>query len=89
MKELLQEMVKAEKKMHVGEEKNDEVPKENQETWFQGTQPFVITKREPMGPKIIQPPEGKKPHIKPVEVGLEPNGQLNQQPVPHPKAQVV
>ena len=78
LKELLQEMVKTEEKLGLGEEKNGEVPKENQETWFLETQPFVITKGEPVGPKIIQPPEGKKPHIKPVEVGgVEPNGQLN------------
>ena len=42
-----------------------------------------------MGLTIIQPPEGKKVHIKPVEVGVEPNDQLNQQSVPHLKAQVV
>ena len=84
-------MVKAEEKGDVGEEKNGEVSKENQETWFLGTQPFVTTKGEPMGPKIIQPPEGKKPQIKPIDAGgrVEPNGQLNQQPVPHLKAQVV
>ena len=69
LKELLQEMVKVEEKVDVGEERNGEVPKENQETWFLGTQPFITTKGEPVGPKIIQPPEGKKPHIKPVEVG--------------------
>ena len=68
LKELLQEMVKAEEKVDEGEEKNGEVQK-NQETWFLGTQPFVTTKGEAVGPKIIQPPEGKKPHIKPVEVG--------------------
>ena len=68
LKELLQEMVKAEEKGGVVEEKNGEVPKENQETWFLGTQPFVATKGESVGPKITQPPEGKKPHIKPVEV---------------------
>ena len=69
LKELLQEMVKAEGKVDQDEEKNCEVPKESQETWFLGTQPSIITKGEPMGPKVIQPPEGKKPHIKPVEVG--------------------
>ena len=83
LKELLQEMVKAEGKVDQDEEKNGEEPKESQEIWFLGTQPSIITKGEPMGPKVIQPPEGKKPHIKPVEVGVEPNGHLNQQPVPH------
>ena len=62
-------MVKAEEKSGLGEEKNGEVPKENEEVWFLGTQPFVTTKGESVGPKIIQPPEEKKPHIKPVEVG--------------------
>ena len=69
LKELLQEMVKAEERVDQGEEKNGEVPKENQETWFLGTQPSIITKGEPMGPKPIQPPEGKKSHIKPYEMG--------------------
>ena len=69
LKELLQEMVKAEEKVDQGEEKNDEVPKENQETWFLGPQPSIVTKGEPIGPKTIQSPEGKKPHIKPFEVG--------------------
>ena len=89
LKELLQEMVKAEERVDQDEEKNGEVPKESQETWFLGTQPSISTKGEPMGPKIIQPPEGKKPHIKPFEMGVEPNDHLIQQPVPHPKARVV
>ena len=38
LKELLQEMVK---KVDQGEEKNGEVPKENQEAWFLGTQPHL------------------------------------------------
>ena len=38
-------MVRAEEKIGVAEEKNGEVPKENQETWFLGTQPFVTIKR--------------------------------------------
>ena len=69
LKELLQEMVKAEGRVGQDEEKNGEVPKENQETWFLGTQPSISKKGEPMGTKIIQPPEGKKPHIKPFEMG--------------------
>ena len=69
LKELLQEMVKAEERVDQGEEKNGGVPKENQETWFLETQPSIVTKGEPMGPKTIQPPEGKKPHINPFEMG--------------------
>ena len=59
-------MVKAEEKV---DQKNGEVPKENQETWFLGTQPSIVTEGEPMGPETIQPPQGKKPHIKPFEMG--------------------
>ena len=62
-------MVKAGEKVDQGEEKNGEVPKESQETWFLWTQPSIITKGEPVGPKTIQPPEGKKHHIKPFEMG--------------------
>ena len=89
LKELLQEMVKAEENSQLDQEENDEIPKIDQEAQFLGTPPFVTTEGEPVGPKVIQPSEGKKPHIKPIEVGVEPNGHLNQQPVPHLKAQVV
>ena len=42
-----------------------------------------------MGPKVVQPPEGRIPSVKPIELGVEPNGHLSQQPVPHPNIWVV
>ena len=46
-------------------------------------------KKEFVGPKVVQPPEGKIPSVKPIELGVEPNGCLSQQPIPHPNIWVV
>ena len=68
LKELLQEMVNTEEKLELGEEKNGGVPKKIRKHGFSGDSTICHHKGEPVGPKIIQPPEGKKPHIKPAEV---------------------
>ena len=88
LKELLQEMVKAEAKSRLDQGENGKIPEVDQGAWVLGTPYLVTTIEEFVGPKIIQPPEGKTPHVKPVEVG-ELNGHPNQQPVPHPKIWVV
>ena len=82
LKELLQEMVKSEEKSKLDQEKNGKIPKVDQRVWALGTPHLVTTKEEFVGPKVIQPPEGKTPHVKPIELGLEPNGHLSQNKYP-------
>ena len=83
-KELLQEMVKSQEKLRVELDSSGVIPEVNQET-----PSYSIEKGEPIGPKIVQPPQDKTPHIKPVELGVEPSGHPNQQPLLHQKVQVV
>ena len=61
LKELLQEMVKAEEKSKLEQEVNGITSEIDQEAWFLGTPPFVAAKGEPMGPKVVQPLKGKHP----------------------------
>ena len=66
LKELLQQMIKAEGKLGKGTEINDQIPGVEEEINFLGTPPFPVPDKKPVGPQLIQPPEGKKPHIKPI-----------------------
>ena len=47
----------------------NKIPGIEEEIYFLGTPPFPVPDKKPVGPRLIQPPEGKKPHIKPIEVG--------------------
>ena len=69
LKELLQEMMKPQE--NLGEEwnNNDITSKVNQEAWLLETPSYSTEKGELIGPKIVQPPQNKTPHIKPVELG--------------------
>ena len=69
LKELLQEMVKAEEKSMLDQGKNGIIPEVNQGVWVLGIPSLVTTKEEFVEPKITQPPEGKTPHVKLAEVG--------------------
>ena len=62
-------MVKAEEKLRLDQGENGKIPEVNQKVGVLGTLPLVTTKKEFVGPKVIQPPEGKTSHVKPVEVG--------------------
>ena len=62
LKELLQEMVKPQERLGVELDSNGVIPEVNQET-----PSYSIQKGEPIGPKIVQLLQDKKPHIKPVE----------------------
>ena len=86
LKELLQEMVKSQERLGVELDSNGVIPEVNQKT-----PSYSIEKGEPIGPKIVQPPQDKTPHIKPVELGggVEPSGHLNQETLLHQKVQVV
>ena len=55
--------------MRLDQGENGKIPEVDQGVLVPGTPPLVTTKEEFVGPKIIQPPEGKKPHIKPFEIG--------------------
>ena len=46
LKELLQEMVKAEEKLRLDQGENGKIPEVNQEVWVLGTPPLVTTKEE-------------------------------------------
>ena len=89
LKELLQEMVKPQEKLRVELDKNGVTSGVNQEAWLLEIPSYSTEKGELIGPKTVQPPQGKTPHIKPVELGVEPSGHLNQQPLLHQKVQVV
>ena len=69
LKELLQEMMKPQE--NLGEEwnNNDVTSKVSQEAWLLETPSYSIEKGELIGPKIVQPPQNKTPHIKSVELG--------------------
>ena len=69
LKELLQQMVKAEGKLGKGTEIINKIPGVEEEINFLGTPPFSVPDKKSVGPHLIQTPEGKKPHIKPIEVG--------------------
>ena len=64
LKELLQEMVKSQERLGAELDSNDVIPEVNQET-----PSYSIEKRGPIGPKIVQPPQDKTPHSKPIELG--------------------
>ena len=49
--------------------KNGVTSEVNQGVWFLETPSSITKKGELIGPKIVQPPENKTPHIKPVELG--------------------
>ena len=82
-------MVKPQERLEVELDRNDVTPEVDQEAWLLETPSYSTGKGELMGPKIVQPPQGKTPHIKPVELGVEPSGHLNQQPLLHQKVQVM
>ena len=69
MKELLQHIVKVKGKLGKGTEMIDKIPGVEEEINFLGTPPFPVPDKKSIGPQLIQPPEGKKPHVKPIEVG--------------------
>ena len=69
LKELLQEMVKLQERLGVELDRNGPTPEVDQEAWLLETQSYSTGKRELVGPKIVQKPQGKTPHIKPVELG--------------------
>ena len=47
----------------------DKIPGVEEEINFLGTPPFPVPDKKSVDSLLIQPPEGKKPHIKPIEVG--------------------
>ena len=69
LKELLQEMVKPQGRLGVELDRNCVTSAVNQEAWLLETPSYSTEKGELIGPKIVQPPQGKTPHIKPVELG--------------------
>ena len=90
LKELLQEMVKPQERLGVELDRNGATPEVDQEAWLLETPLYSTGKGELIGPKIVQLPQGKTPHIKPVELGgVEPSGHLNQQPLLHQNIQVM
>ena len=72
LKELLQQIVKAKGKLEKGTEMVDKIPGVEEDINFLGTPPFPVLDKKSVGPQLIQPPEGKKPHVKPIEVGHGP-----------------
>ena len=68
LKELLQEMVKAEEKSKLDQEKNGKIPEVDQRVWVQEAPSLDTTKKEFVGPKVVQPPGGKTPSVKPIEL---------------------
>ena len=69
LKELLQEMVKAEEKSKLDQEKNGRIPELGQRVSVLEAPPLEITKKEFVESKVVQPPEGKIPSVKPIELG--------------------
>ena len=69
LKELLQQIVKAEGKLGKGTEMIDKIPGVEEEMNFLGTLPFQVPDKKSVGPQLIQPLEGKKPNAKPIKVG--------------------
>ena len=82
LKELLQQIVKAERKLEKCTGIIDKIPGVEEEINFLGTPPFPVPDKKSVGPQLIQPPEGKKPHVKPIEIGVDLNGHQNQVQVP-------
>ena len=69
LKELLQEMVKPQKRLEVELYRNGVISEVDQEAWLLEIPSNSTEKGELIGPKIIQPPQGKMPHIKSIELG--------------------
>ena len=69
LKELLQEMAKPQESLSEEWDKNGVTSEVNQGAWLLGTPSCITEKGELIGPKIVQPPQNKTPHIKPVELG--------------------
>ena len=69
LKELLQVMVKSEEKSKLDKGKNGKIPERDQRVWVLEAPPLGITKKEFVEPKVVQPPEGKMPSVKPIELG--------------------
>ena len=69
LKEFLQEMVKPQERLGVELDRNGATPEVDQEAWLLETLSYSTGKGELVGPKIVQPPQGKTPHIKAVELG--------------------
>ena len=69
LKELLQEMVKPQDSLGEEWDKNGVTSEVNQEAWLLETPSCITEKGELIGPKTVQPSQGKTPHIKPVELG--------------------
>ena len=68
LKELLQQVVKAEGKLGKGTEITDKIPGVEEEINILGTPPFSVPDKNPVCPQLIQPPDRKKPYVKPIEV---------------------
>ena len=62
-------LVKPQERLGVELDRNGATPEVDQEAWLLETPPYSTGKGELVGPKIVQPPQGKTPHIKPVELG--------------------
>ena len=60
-------MVKPQERLEVELDRNGATPEVDQEAWLLETPSYSTGKEELVGPKIVQPPQGKTPHIKPVE----------------------
>ena len=69
LKQLLQEMVKPQESLSEEWNKNGVTSEVNQGEWLSETPSYHTEKGELIGPKIVQPPQNKTPHIKPVELG--------------------
>ena len=78
LKELLQQIVKAEGKLGKGTEIIDKIPGVEEEINFLGTPLFPVPDKKSVGPQLIQPPEGKKPQVKQLKWGVDLNGHQNQ-----------
>ena len=62
-------MVKPQERLGVELDRNGATPEVDQEAWHLEIPSYSTGKGELVGPKIVQPPQGKTPHIKPVELG--------------------
>ena len=62
-------MVKPQENLGEEWDRNGVTSEVNQEAWLLETPSCITEKGELIGPKIVQPSQGKTPHIKPVELG--------------------
>ena len=89
LKELLQEMVKTEERVDQGEERMVKYQKKIKKHGFWGLNHLLVQRESLWDPKSYNHQRERNPISNYLRWGVGPNGQLNQQPVPHQKIQVV